>query len=67
MSDSDRTAQHAYWRNSLKMIICLLSIWVVFAFVLPFFLVDQLNQIEFGGFKLGFWMAQQAASLYSFF
>ncbi|EIM77198.1 hypothetical protein A3SI_07959 [Nitritalea halalkaliphila LW7] len=28
-------------------------------------LVDQLNEIRFGGFKLGFWFAQQG-SIYTF-
>ncbi|MHC5068296.1 MAG: DUF4212 domain-containing protein [Planctomycetota bacterium] len=48
-----------YWRACLKTIIILLSIWFVIGFVLPLFLVDQLNEIRIGGFKLGFWMAQQ--------
>jgi putative solute:sodium symporter small subunit len=43
----------------------LLSIWFVVSFGFGILFVDQLNLIEFYGFKLGFWFAQQG-SIYIF-
>ncbi|MFC3193746.1 DUF4212 domain-containing protein [Marinicella sediminis] len=54
-----------YWKANLKLMGILLSIWFVVSFVCGILLVDVLNQIQFAGFKLGFWMAQQG-SLYVF-
>ena len=52
--------QHrAYWRANLKLMAILLSIWFVVSFLFGIMLVDQLNRIQFFGFKLGFWWAQQ--------
>jgi putative solute:sodium symporter small subunit len=41
--------------------LILLSIWFLVSFVFGILLVDTLNQIQFFGFKLGFWWAQQGA------
>jgi putative solute:sodium symporter small subunit len=38
-----------------------LSIWFLVSFVFGIILVEELNTIRFGGFKLGFWFAQQGA------
>ncbi len=54
-----------YWRQNVKYLTVLLTIWFVVSYVLGIFLVDQLNTIRFGGFKLGFWIAQQG-SMYVF-
>ena len=43
----------------------LLSIWFLVSYVFGILLVDQLNTIKLGGFKLGFWFAQQG-SMYVF-
>ncbi len=59
-------SNHAdYWKANLKFMGLLLSIWFFVSYVCGILLVDQLNQIQFAGFKLGFWMAQQG-SLYVF-
>lgn len=50
-----------YWRANLRLIGILLVVWAVAGFVLPIFLVDVLNRIPLGGFKLGFWFAQQGS------
>lgn len=57
---SDDDAQ-AYWRANLNTLMTLLFIWFVVSFGCGILLVDTLNQIQFGGFKLGFWFAQQGA------
>jgi len=55
----------AYWRINLKYLVILLSIWFIVSYVLGIFLVNELNTIRIGGFKLGFWFAQQG-SMYVF-
>jgi putative solute:sodium symporter small subunit len=41
--------------------IKLLVVWFVVSFGFGILLVDVLNQIPLGGYKLGFWFAQQGA------
>ena len=65
VSLSSNPNNRAYWHANLKLMGLLLSIWFLVSFVGGILLVDQLNQIQFAGFKLGFWMAQQG-SLYVF-
>ncbi|MDY7395223.1 DUF4212 domain-containing protein [Aureibaculum sp. 2210JD6-5] len=54
-----------YWKENLKYLAILLSIWFLVSYVFGILLVDQLNTIRLGGFKLGFWFAQQG-SIYVF-
>lgn len=51
----------AYWKANLKLVGILLSVWFLVSFVFGILLVDALNVIQVGGFKLGFWFAQQGA------
>ena len=53
--------QQKYWKENLKYLAILLSIWFTVSFGFGILLVDQLNAIKIGGFKLGFWFAQQGA------
>ena len=50
-----------YWKENLRYLAILLSIWFLVSFVFGIILVEELNTIRFGGFKLGFWFAQQGA------
>ncbi len=50
-----------YWKENIKYLSILLTIWFIVSYVLGILLVDQLNAIRLGGFKLGFWFAQQGA------
>jgi putative solute:sodium symporter small subunit len=50
-----------YWRTNLKYLVILLSIWFSVSFGFGILLADTLNQFHLGGFKLGFWFAQQGA------
>ena len=59
---SDRSA---YWSANLKLIAFCLAIWFLVSFVFGILLVDQLNAFKLGGYKLGFWFAQQG-SIYTF-
>lgn len=61
---SENNAQQ-YWKRNLGYLAILLAIWFVVSYVFGILLVDPLNQIRIGGFKLGFWFAQQG-SIYTF-
>ena len=54
-----------YWRENLRLIFICLVIWFVVSFGFGLLLVEQLNTIRIGGYKLGFWFAQQG-SIYTF-
>jgi putative solute:sodium symporter small subunit len=51
----------AYWRANLKLVAVLLCVWFLVSFGFGILLVEPLNRIDFFGFKLGFWWAQQGA------
>ncbi len=59
------TRRRAYWRENLIIVAALLTVWFIVSFALSIVFVDALNEIRMGGFRLGFWMAQQG-SLYIF-
>ncbi|HIZ50821.1 MAG TPA: DUF4212 domain-containing protein [Candidatus Pseudomonas excrementavium] len=65
MSLSKEDAARAYWKENLRLMITLLVIWFVVSFCAGILFVDALNQIQFFGFPLGFWFAQQGA-IYGF-
>ncbi len=54
-----------YWKTNLKYLAILLIIWFTTSYVCGIIFVDELNTIRLGGFKLGFWFAQQG-SIYVF-
>lgn len=56
---------NSYWRTNLKYLFVLLVIWFTVSYGFGILLVDQLNTIKLGGFKLGFWFAQQG-SIFTF-
>ena len=57
--------RNAYWRANIKLMLVLLSVWFLVSFGFGILLVDELNTIQFFGFKFGFWWAQQG-SIYVF-
>ena len=50
-----------YWQENIRILTILLSIWFVVSFLMSVIFVDQLDAIRIGGFKFGFWMAQQGS------
>ena len=54
-----------YWKENLSYLFILLSIWFIVSYGLGILFAEELNQIRIGGFKLGFWFAQQG-SIYVF-
>ncbi|WP_179008316.1 DUF4212 domain-containing protein [Winogradskyella forsetii] len=55
----------AYWRENIKYVLILLLIWFAVSYGAGILFKDELNTIKIGGFKLGFWFAQQG-SMYVF-
>jgi putative solute:sodium symporter small subunit len=53
----------SYWKSNLKIVSSLLCVWFIVSFGAGILFVDALDTIRFGGFKLGFWMAQQGSIL----
>lgn len=60
MSDS---SANAYWKANIRLVLSLLGVWFFISFGCGILFVDALDNIRFGGFKLGFWIAQQGAIL----
>jgi len=54
-----------YWKENIKYLLILLFIWFLVSYGCGILLREELNQYNFGGFKLGFWFAQQG-SIYIF-
>ena len=50
-----------YWKENLTYLFFLLAVWFVVSYGCGILFVDDLNSIRLGGFKLGFWFAQQGA------
>ena len=55
----------SYWKTNIRYMVILLSIWFLVSFGCGILFVDALDTIPLGGFKLGFWFAQQG-SIYVF-
>lgn len=54
-----------YWAANVRLVAILLTIWFFVSFGCGILFSDFLDQFRIGGFKLGFWMAQQG-SIYTF-
>lgn len=62
---TDKQKAVAYWKENLKYLVILLTIWFLVSYGAGILFKDALNSIRLGGFKLGFWFAQQG-SIYVF-
>ncbi|MFO7822609.1 MAG: DUF4212 domain-containing protein [Cyclobacterium sp.] len=54
-----------YWKRNIRTVLILLSIWFLVSFGFGILLAEPLNAIKIGGYKLGFWFAQQG-SIFTF-
>jgi putative solute:sodium symporter small subunit len=54
-----------YWKKNLTYVGILLAVWFSVSFLFGIILAEPLNSVKIGGFKLGFWFAQQG-SMYVF-
>jgi putative solute:sodium symporter small subunit len=55
----------AYWKANVRLVTTLLIIWFVVSYGAGILFAGPLNAISLGGYKLGFWFAQQG-SMYIF-
>ncbi len=60
MSDKE-----AYWQANIRLVIGCLVVWFIVSYGCGIMFADALNGIRLGGYKLGFWFAQQG-SIYTF-
>lgn len=61
----DEQQARAYWQENIRTIMQLLAVWFIVSYGFGVLFVDLLDTIAIGGFKLGFWFAQQG-SMYIF-
>ena len=54
-----------YWKENLKYVFILLAVWFIVSFGFGILFKENLDAFSIGGFKLGFWFAQQG-SIYVF-
>ena len=63
--ENNKGKMQEYWQRNVRILLTLLGLWFAVSYVFGILLVDQLNEVRLGGFKLGFWFAQQG-SIYFF-
>ena len=63
--NSDQDKATAYWKENLRYLLILLSIWFAVSYGAGILFKESLDAIKLGGFPLGFWFAQQG-SIYVF-
>tara|TARA_B100000405_G_scaffold231373_1_gene165623 strand:+ start:49 stop:300 length:252 start_codon:yes stop_codon:yes gene_type:complete len=56
-----KNKNQSYWKSNLKVVFSLLSLWFIASYGFGIIFSDFLDQIKIGGFKLGFWFAQQGS------
>ena len=54
-----------YWKANLSLVVVCLVVWFLVSFGFGILFAPALNGIRLGGYKLGFWFAQQG-SIYVF-
>ncbi len=59
--DIKKKKAKAYWKENIKYVSILLIIWFLVSYGAGIVFKDELNKFRLGGFKLGFWFAQQGA------
>ena len=64
MSDKQSKSK-AYWKENLRYLFILLVVWFAVSYGAGIVFKTPLDTIQIGGFKLGFWFAQQG-SIYVF-
>ena len=58
-------SSQAYWKATIALLTKILIIWSVVSFGAGILFADMLNNIQLGGYPLGFWFAHQG-SIYVF-
>ncbi len=65
MSVDEKSSAAAYWKANVRLMILCLIIWFIVSFGFGIILRPVLDAVQIGGYKLGFWFAQQG-SMYTF-
>ena len=65
MAEPQKSGREEYWKRNLRLVTIMLTIWFVVSYLFGIVLFEPLNAIKLGGYKLGFWFAQQG-SMYVF-
>lgn len=59
----DSSDASRYWRDNLRVVTILMSIWFIVGYGCSIFGIEWLNQFKIGQLGLGFWTAQQGSIL----
>jgi len=59
----DKAKLQAYWKENLTYIVILLSIWFAVSYLCGILIANPLDAMQIGGFKLGFWFANQGSEV----
>lgn len=59
--ENPEVLREIYWRDNRRWMLILGVIWFLVSLGCGVLWVEPLNQFQLGGFKLGFWFAQQGA------
>jgi len=65
MKENKKENAKVYWKENIRYVLILLSIWFAVSYGAGILFKDVLNNFKIGGFKVGFWFAQQG-SMYVF-
>ena len=57
----DQSSKQRYWHANLRLVGGCLLVWLTVSFGFGIVLAGPLNRIQFFGFELGFWFAQQGS------
>lgn len=63
MDDQEHTEAARYWRTNMKLVGLLLVVWFLVSYGAGIVFVEPLNEVQLGGFPVGFWFAQQGSIL----
>ena len=58
---NQKEKQTEYWKENISYVLILLFFWFIASFGAGIIFKDFLNNFTIGGFKLGFWFAQQGS------
>ncbi|MEM9304674.1 MAG: DUF4212 domain-containing protein [Pseudomonadota bacterium] len=58
---TEQQKRENYWKENIRLVGILLSIWFVVSYGFGILLKDALDTVQFFGFQLGFWFAQQGS------
>ena len=64
-SSSYEAHLNKFWSGNVRLMLILLAFWALAGLGCGILFADTLNEINVGGFPLGFWFAQQG-SIYTF-